>query len=111
MTTVKNIKNETRYFQPALIEPIPAIVEVNLVAPDSPRFAYYRLAIHRLSAGYIIEKASGGQGAKPQNETWWRPTLALALAKMDRLKASKMNSKRKGRVYIDPGEEINNCIN
>jgi len=102
--TVKKQTNENKYYQSVLFEPDPPIVEIHLIAPDSPQIAYYNLAIHRLAAGYTIEKKSGGHGSKPQQETWWRPTLSQALTKLDRLRSSKMNKKRKGRVYIDPGE-------
>jgi hypothetical protein len=72
---------------------------VCLEASDSPRRAYYQVeVIHLAGAGYVIRKASGGEGAKPCIEAWFRPTYSGALTKQRQLVDGKLR-KSKGRVY------------
>ena len=84
--------------QLSLIDEHEALVKICLVA-DSPRSAYYEVSvIHLQGVGYLIRKASGGAGAKPNIETWFRPTYSAAVEKQQQLINGKQRRK-KGRIY------------
>ncbi|OHB53069.1 MAG: hypothetical protein A2Y12_16265 [Planctomycetes bacterium GWF2_42_9] len=92
--------------QPDLINPDPPISSIRLEAVDSPRRAYYSVDIYILpgGAGCRVQKASGGQKAKPVLENYWCPGLGQALQKQAALVAAKVN-KKKGRLYEVSQEE------
>ncbi|MBV5350083.1 hypothetical protein JZU71_02685 [bacterium] len=96
-------EDQRTYTQPELIEADIPIAETRLIAVDSPRQAYYRVAIFWLpGSGYRIEKASGAHGCKPNAENFWRPNLRAALEKKSKLVIAKLKKKR-GRIYVDVG--------
>jgi hypothetical protein len=75
-----------------------------LEASDSPKKAYYEVSIFRVPhAGYLIQKASGGQTSKPNIETWYRPDLRQALEKKAQLIRAKLKRKARGRIYYEQG--------
>lgn len=80
-----------------LIENIPPIQRTMLEAVDSPRRAYYEVTVRYIAgAGYIIQKASGASGAKPNIEIWFRGSFKLALEKSQHLINAKLNKKKAG---------------
>lgn len=92
--------------QPELISPDPPVSSVHLEAVDSPRKAYYSVEVFVLpgGAGCRVQKASGGQKAKPALENYWCPGLGQALQKQAALVAAKVN-KKKGRIYKEVAQE------
>ncbi|OHB59766.1 MAG: hypothetical protein A2Y12_03540 [Planctomycetes bacterium GWF2_42_9] len=84
--------------QPELLSPDPPVCRTALVSPDSPRQAYYIVSVIQIRDGYVIRKESGGNQAKPQIESYWRPGLKLALEKYNLLLGAKLR-KQKGRTY------------
>lgn len=91
--------------QPELIsaDAVPPVCRTRLEALDSPKHAYYEIAVYHISGvGYHISKMSGAQGARPNVEVWFRPCLSQALDKKRHLVNAKLNRKAKGRrVYIE----------
>lgn len=86
-----------------LAEPISV---TRLVAPGSPRQAYYVVEVfHAQGAGYYVRKTSGAAGARPAVETWFRPGLAGAQEKKEQLVRAKTNPRRRGRIYEIAGGE------
>jgi hypothetical protein len=84
--------------QLSLLDEHEPLVKICLVA-DSPRSAYYEVSVIYLpGAGYLIQKASGGAGAKPNLETWFRPTYSAAVEKQQQLVKGKLRKSR-GRIY------------
>jgi hypothetical protein len=91
--------NELEKLQLQLIDNLAPISRVFLEAADSPRRAYYSVeVIYLAGAGYVIRKASGGVGAKPVIEAWFRTTYSGAMAKQRQLVDGKLR-KKKGRMY------------
>lgn len=86
-----------------LAEPVST---TRLVAPGSPRRAYYVIEVfHVPGVGYCVRKTSGASGARPAVENWFRPGLAGAMEKKEQLVKAKMNPRRRGRIYeIEGGE-------
>ena len=84
-----------------LIESSPPLQRIILEAVDSPRRAYYEVSVrHIAGAGYIIQKASGASGAKPNIEIWFRGNIKQALEKSQQLINGKLNKKKAGtRLY------------
>ena len=86
--------------QPDLIDVHPPLYRTRLLAPDSPRRAWYELSIFAVPPiGYLIQKMSGCQGSKGQSETWFRPDLTAALNKYQQLIRAKTRAGRSGRRY------------
>ena len=80
----------------------PGVLKSVHLEADSKRKAYYNLTIEALPFGFSIKKASGAGGAKPNIETWFRPTLAAALEKYHGLLTAKLNQSRKSpRKYLE----------
>lgn len=91
-------------YQLELISPDSPVAETILVAENSPRMAYYRVAIYYLpGAGYRVTKTSGASGARGNQEDYWRPNLKLALDKKAKLLAAKLRKRRGPRQYVRVG--------
>jgi len=90
--------------QPELLSPDPPVCRTSLVSPESPKRAYYIVSVIRIRDGYVIRKESGGNQAKPQIESYWRPGLKLALEKYNLLLEVKLR-KKKGRLYQEVARE------
>jgi hypothetical protein len=94
--------------QLSLLDEHEPLVKICLLA-DSPRSAYYEVSvIHLPGAGYLIQKASGSAGAKPNLETWFRPTYSAAVEKQQQLINGKQRRK-KGRIYREIKSEPLGC--
>lgn len=84
-----------------------------LIAENSPRQAYYQVAVYRLcGGGFTIRKESGASGSKPNIEVWFRQNLRQAREKQAQLINSKLN-KRIGRLYtmVETKEVTNEGMN
>lgn len=77
---------------------------ITLEAENSPRHAWYKLELRQIQGGYVIAKASGARGAKPAEESYYRPTLDAAQAKFDQILRGKIKS-RQPRHYNRVGYE------
>lgn len=85
--------------QQQLIDFPEPLLQVRLVAPESPKQAWYEVSVIRLSgAGYLIRKSSGCNGRKPHVETWHRLDYASAMEKYCQLIKTKTRPRR-GRQY------------
>lgn len=89
-------------YQQELITPEPPISETSLIAGDSPKSAYYTVAVYWLGgAGYRIVKTSGASGTKGSQEQYWRPNLKTALHKKELLLAAKLRKRKGPRQYVE----------
>jgi hypothetical protein len=94
-----------RIEQLEMIPTPPALFRTRLEAPDSPRKAYYEIAVYHLAgAGFLIVKSSGSQNAKPNTEIWFRAGLKAAMEKKKHLIDGKLYRKGKGRIYVKVAE-------
>ena len=101
---MRNAMNRTDQLE--LITYPPHLYRTLLEATDSPRRAYYEVTVYHIpNVGYLIQKASGGQSAKPNVETWFRPNLRQALEKKAQLIYAKLHRKAIGRMYSVAGGE------
>ena len=60
---------------------------------DSACRAWYQLKMIRIGEGYLIEKASGAAGAKPNMESYFRETFEAAEEKFFGILGSKIRKK------------------
>lgn len=70
---------------------------VELEDSASPRSARYIIRLGRLAEGYVVETVWGGSLDRKHYECYFRPTLATAEDKFERILASKTGARRAGR--------------
>jgi hypothetical protein len=70
-----------------------------LESPESSKLAYYEVTISHINGvGFVIRKASGARGAKPNVEMWFRNSYKEASIKKEQLISGKLR-KANGRLY------------
>lgn len=69
--------------------------QIELEAPDSPRRAFYRLAIEECQGIYTVVKESGAGGKVLDVRRWQYESMNRALKKYDKLLTDKLNPQRK----------------
>lgn len=62
---------------------------------QSPRNAFYTLTLERITDGYIVRKASGGNGKVYDKEAWFRENLADAERMFSKILREKTDPNRK----------------
>ena len=79
------------------MDAVSLVKSVELEDSSSPRAACYVIRLGRLAEGYVVETIWGGALDRKHSESSFRPTLATAEEKFERILASKMGVRRSGR--------------
>lgn len=79
------------------MEGIRLIKSVKLKDSSSPRAASYVIRLGRLAEGYVVETVWGGARDRKHHECYFRPTLAAAEDKFERILAAKTTVRRSSR--------------
>lgn len=88
------------------MEGVSLIKSVELEDSASPRSARYIIRLGRLTEGYVVETVWGGALDRKHHESYFRPTLAAAEDKFERILAAKAGARRSGRRhYVPAGDE------
>lgn len=80
------------------------IKSVQLEDNSSPRCARYIIRLGRLAEGYVVETVWGGMRDCKHSESYFRPTLAMAQEKFEKILVAKTADRCSSRRRYQPTE-------
>lgn len=83
------------------MQPASLVKSVTLEDGASPRSARYMIRLRQLTEGYVVETVWGGRRDRKNSESYFRPTLAAAQEKFEKILASKTAGRRTSRRHYE----------